>query len=258
MLVSSMLVTRVFCAPVAHHIDHGTRHTHHGAMLLARSTHRKHSASSTQSDPSIMSPRHKLFPLMVVVIVVGCLLVLAGVAFLTRFLLRRKAQRTAPDPEPPMAEKQATLRHANSYLSNSTLYDDDYDDKPLAPPMRPVASSVSRGTQSRFGSSPSAFSCCFFDPERISDAGDAKYESSDDTHRKTLQSRASVRSSDTALTVYSLYAKVGKDDAAEVRENDLAAPCVTRGKPGWDIRATEEDGVEDVSLDMPSRPGRAL
>ncbi|KAI3629236.1 hypothetical protein CBS9595_000308 [Malassezia furfur] len=255
--ISHVLISSVLGAHDAHDHQLASHRTHHGAALADRSTTTRSSTKKQATKNSgVMSTSNKLFPLVIVAIIVGCIVGLVLLVLAARCFLRRKAGQDEPEADFP-EKRVATLRHATSNDSNATLYDDDAElKKPPAPLARPIMSSVSRGTLGRFGSVNSAASHNLLDLERGPDVPE-KCARSHDAREKVLQSRASVRSDNSGTTLYSLYSQVGKEEAAGVRENDLATPCLTHATAGWEIRPSAHDGVEDVSLDGPPRTTHA-
>ncbi|WFD00697.1 hypothetical protein MYAM1_003449 [Malassezia yamatoensis] len=201
-----------------------------------------------------MSPSNKLFPLMVVVIVLACFGAMTMLVLFARRILRRSNAQVEPEaiaPSNDIPEKRAKLRHATSWESDATLCDDDVKEEKIArPPLRPMMSSVSRGTHGRFGSFSSTRSNTMLS-ECAPELPD-KSEVTRETRERVLQNRASVCSTDSGNTLYSLYDQVEKDQADALRENDLAKPCVTHAKKGWSIRPSNLESIEDVSVDLPA------
>lgn len=252
----TVLISSVTCAPAAHDHKLGLHHVPHSAALAARNSTRHGGKHNSKSNNDVMSPSNKLFPLVVVVIIVGCLAVLIALVLIARCALRRKAGQD--EPEAAVPEKRATLRHAASHDSNATLYAEEFEKgAPLGTPVAPVMSSVARGSLGRFGSMNSASSRSLFERDIAPDVPD-KCNLTQDAREKVLQSRASVRSNESGTTLYSLYAQIEKEEAQGVRENDLAKPCLTHASRGWQLQPSELEGIEDVSLDGPPRPSHAL
>ena len=249
--ISHVLISSVLGAHDAHDHQLAAHRTHHGVALADRSS-TSHSSTKKQSakNSNVMSTSNRLFPLVIVAIIVGCVVGLVVLVLAARCLLRRKAGQHEPEADVP-EKRVAKLRHTTSNDSNATLYDEDADlEKPPAPLARPVMSTVSRGTLGRFGSVNSATSHDLLDLERGPELPE-KCARSHDAREKVLQSRASVRSNDSGTTLYSLHSQLSKEEAAGVRENDLTTPCLTHATAGWTIRPSAQDDAEDVSLDGP-------
>ncbi|WFD29867.1 hypothetical protein MSPP1_000881 [Malassezia sp. CBS 17886] len=132
-----------------HHFHHPseTKHGHTSARVA-------HKAAS-HSEPSAISPGNKLFPLVIVAIVVGLFLVIGSLAFAVRFALTRRK---------PSVGKYADEKIVICAPASSST--DSLEETKALPvhPRRPLTSSVARGSQVRFnsGTAPSHSSPMYF------------------------------------------------------------------------------------------------
>lgn len=222
-LALSLLIAHATGMPMLVRRSH-MHYLHARGQHEAASSSQAESASSHEEGDSVFSPKNSFFPVMVIAITASAIAVLASLCLYTYWLWKKK--RSAGDAETragSLSEKLSTL---------------DPDDSTLPRPQ-PVASSVARGSSTRF-------KILHEWQTPFHAAGDFHDDTAYPTHasRPAKSQRDSVFS-DFAST-FSLDSKADTESTC-LRQTDLSQPCVTRGSPEWIIHAYADTNEADDS-----------
>lgn len=219
-------------------------------------THTRRPTTSKHTPP--FSTANKLFPLYVMLIVFGGVIVVLVAGAIARVLLGRARGKDDRSREyevhEPGIERKAVLRPVFSNDSNATLLNAPYDGKDEDTYLSaPVMSSVGRGVHGRFGSRR--------EPPTYAETGPNvpdKCEHTANLREHVLQSRASLRSAhssrSSASAVVEMYSVDVDGGEADGRNHLSSSPRLTHAAADWHIQPTAvQDGIEDISLDGPRR-----
>lgn len=225
-LTVSLLIAHGTCLPLTEirpHIHHLHARAPQGSASTAQS---EASGSNSDDNDSVLSSKNSFFPAIVVVVAASAVILLFALCLYIRYFWKKRSSAEDTDTHSvcTMPEKFAVPE----------------EDVPSLPRPRPVASSVARGSSSRFKglsgwTSPFQAGADFTD----------KSVCPAPTSRSMNKSQRDSVYSDYAST-FSLDSK-GSAEASCFRQTDLSQPCVTHGSPNWIIQAYENENDADVS-----------
>ncbi|WFD36890.1 hypothetical protein MCUN1_003781 [Malassezia cuniculi] len=192
---------------------------------------------TTASDPS-----NRLFPLLIVGIVVGSLLFLLLLGLVARFCLSHKAPER--HIEFGAAEKQEDPDRAPSAMSRLTpsLLDEKgvlAEPAPVFHASAPKASSIGRGIGGRYDSFRYKLPFQLYQ--------DDYYDKMNRDH-STLSSEMPppVPSKTDLYRMSAAFSFVSDEEHS--RQSNISVPCVTKGDVGWDIHSAQS-ADDDLSFD---------
>lgn len=244
LVLSAIVISRVMSAPLRHDQPYGSQrvahvHTRNAVQIAGRSTlvprHTRHQSTSNATDPG-----NRLFPVVVVCIVVGAVVLLLLLGITARFCLSNRAPPSNIEFGPE--EKQESESRATSALSHLTQSSLD-EKSDLAPPPPtfqasvPQATSVGRGIGFRYDSFRYKMPFQLYQ--------DNYYEKMTESHR-TSEMPPPVPSKTNLFRESMLSFST---DSGHKRQSNVDEPCVMQGKDGWDIHQTYDELGDDLSFD---------